>query len=150
MAASTRTIFGLNQLAWRAFLVSLATTALTAVAGTIFDQTRGLLSVVAAAVLILGYFISGAAVEAIALRMADGNGMGLTLISYAVRVAVLGGILWWAMSTPAVSALFANSWVAAGALASLFGWLTGLLIAHSRARVAIYDRPYEAPQGWDQ
>lgn len=137
-------------LARGALLVSGSATILTAILGAVLDGTRGAISVALAAGLVLAYFVSGQLVETITLRMADSNGMTITMASYAVRVALLGVILWWAMSTPAIAGLLSNTWVAAGALVALLGWLTGLMIWHSRARIPIYDKPYEAPAGWDK
>lgn len=117
---------------------------------TVLDQSRGLISVVAAAGLVLAYFISGVLVERIALQRRDGTGMAIMMASYGVRVAVVGAILWWGMSNPVVAERLNPTWVAAGALLTVLAWLAGLVIGHSRARIPVYDRPYEAPAGWDR
>ena len=51
---------------------------------------------------------------------------------------------------PLVASLVSPVWVCAGALAAVVGWLGGLIVRHSRARIAVYDRPYQAPAGWDE
>lgn len=131
---------------------SLAVALVTSVLGvlaTVLDQMRGLISVTAMAALVLGYFVAGLVVERFAMRYPDGTGMTITLASYAVRVALLGVILWWAMATPAIIAQLSPGWLAAGAIGALLAWTGGLMFWHARARIPIYDRPYEAPQGWD-
>ncbi len=139
----------LQELGRGAQLVSLGASIVCAVPATLLDGGRGLLSVAVAAGLVVAYFVSGQLVEGAALQMADRNGMTLMLASYAGRVGLVGLILWWAMSTPLVSGALSSTWVALGSLVALVGWLTGLVIWHSRARIPIYDRPYEAPSGWD-
>lgn len=117
---------------------------------TALDHTRGLTSVSLGAGLVLAYFVAGMLVQRIALGRPDGATMALTMASYAVRVGGLGVILWWSRSTPTVADWLNNVWVAAGALTAVACWLLGLMIWHARARIPIYDRPYQPPPGWDQ
>lgn len=133
----------------QAFLAVGVVTVVLAALAAVVDQTRGLLSVLAMALLVLAYFAAGWAVERVALRYPDSTGMTITLASYAVRVALLGVILWWTMSTPSLVAQLSPVWLAVGAVGALLAWTSGLMWWHSRARIPIYDRPYEAPEGWD-
>ncbi|MPN08840.1 hypothetical protein SDC9_156126 [bioreactor metagenome] len=84
------------------------------------------------------------------MQLANSQGMVLIMSGYLVRVLLLGLILRWALSSPAVASLVSPVWVCAGALAAVVGWLGGLIVRHSRARIAVYDRPYQAPAGWDE
>ena len=133
-----------------AFVVGVGASLLCATAGLLLGGLQGLTSSVLASILVLVFFISGQLVEGVALRMADGTGLTLTLVSYAARVGLFGLILWLAASTPAISGQWSRTWFAAGALTALIGWLTGLVVADSRARVPVYDRSYQAPEGWDR
>lgn len=149
MASKSEVVIKPTGLPREAFLAVGATVTLAAVAATFFDQTRGLISVLASATLVLAYFVGGLLTERIALQYPDSTGITITLASYAVRVGLLGVILWWAMSTPLLSDRLIPLWVAVGALGALLAWTSGLMWWHSRARIPIYDRPYEAPAGWD-
>lgn len=150
MALDARMIAGPGAPSREPLTWSLAATVLCAVVAGILDQSRGLLSVAAAASLVLAYFISGMLAERIAMQRTDGSGMLIVMASYALRVGALGVALWWSMSTPAVAERLNSTWVAVGGLTALATWLAGLVIGHARSRIPIYDRPYEAPEGWDQ
>lgn len=139
-----------RRLGLGALLVSSALVIVCAAIAALVAGSSGLISVILAAGLVLAYFGSGQWVESHTLRLANANGMTITMASYALRVGLLGVILWWAMSNPTISGLLSPNWVAAGALTALVGWLSGLMIAHARSRIPIYDTPYEAPMGWDQ
>lgn len=133
-----------------ALVVGIGATLLCATTGLMLGGLRGSASSLLASILVLAFFVSGQIVESRALRMTDATGLTLTLASYAARVGLFGLALWLAASTPAIAGRWSNTWVAAGALTTLIGWLTGLVVADSRARVPIYDRGYRAPEGWDR
>ena len=132
-----------------ALLASLGAGSLCAIVATFVDQTRGLHSVLAAAGLVVAYFTSGQLLERIAMQLANSQGMILLMSGYLVRVGLIGLALWWAISSQLVATRFSSLWVGAGALSAVAGWLAGLIIAHSRTRIPVYDRPYVAPRGWD-
>lgn len=134
----------------RALVACVGASLVMTVLGGVVDGTRGMISVAGAALLVLAYFVSGQIVERQALQMADATGMTITMAAYAVRIALVGVVLWFSMSNPAVSALLSSTWVAIGALTAVIAWLTGLMISHAKARVPIYDKPYQAPAGWDE
>ena len=83
-----------------AFVVGVGASLLCATAGLLLGGLQGLTSSVLASILVLVFFISGQLVEGVALRMADGTVLTLTLVSYAARVGLFGLILWLAASTP--------------------------------------------------
>lgn len=147
MASGTQTIGspGREVLTW-----SVAVSLICALAAAVVDQMQGLISAGGSAALVLAYFVSGQLVERVALRRADGSGMAIVMASYALRVGALGVVLWWALSTPAVTSYLNPTWVAAGGLTAVVVWLAGLVLGHSRARIPIYDTPYQVPEGWDK
>ncbi|GAA2179522.1 hypothetical protein GCM10009785_06480 [Brooklawnia cerclae] len=124
--------------------------ALAAVVAGFVGGFRGTGSVAIVSVVVLAYFVSGQIVESLALGFADVTGLAIVLASYAVRVGLLGIVLWWAVSHPGLTGWTRPVWVVVGALASVIGWLAGLVTGHARSRVAIYDQPYRAPAGWDE
>ncbi len=150
MPAQTRARTGSSRLAALAGLACLGASAVMIVAGALFDGARGAISVAGASALVLAYFVSGQLIERQALQMADASGMTITMVSYAVRIGLVGSVLWLAMSTPAIAGALSSTWVAIGALVAVLGWLTGLMVGHARSRVPVYDQPYQAPAGWDE
>lgn len=150
MAPPGKVAGGPANLARSALLVGAVASALCAAAGLIFDGVSGSVSALAAAMLVLVFFLTGQVVEGLTLRMADWNGLTITVACFVLRVALFGAALWVITTTPAIGQAWANAWFAAGALASLIGWQAGLVMAHARVRVPVYDRGYQAPAGWDQ
>jgi len=150
VASASTAIDSLGRFTSSALMVSVLAGGLCAVVAALIDQTRGLGSALGAVALVLAYFFSGQLVERIAMQLANSQGMVLIMSGYLVRVLLLGLILRWALSSPAVASLVSPVWVCAGALAAVVGWLGGLIVRHSRARIAVYDRPYQAPAGWDE
>lgn len=121
-----------------------------AAAAFILDQRRGLLSVAGSAGIVLVYFVSGYLIEQLAMALADRQGMAVIMSGYVMRVLVLGLFLHWAMHSEQISSLVLNAWVAAGTVSSVIGWLCGIVLGHSRSRIALYDRAYIAPEGWEK
>ena len=133
-----------------AFVVGVGASLLCATAGLLLGGLQGLTSSVLASILVLVFFISGQLCEGVAQRMARGTGRRPKRVPYSARGVRFDWILWLAASTPAISGQWSRTWFAAGALTALIGWLTGLVVADSRARVPVYDCSYQAPEGWDR
>lgn len=150
MPSQTRALPMTSRLAGGGLIGALGLAGAVTIVAAFVAGGAGVLSAVGAALLVIIYFGAGQLVERFALQLADATGLTITLFGYIVRVVLLGVLLWASMSTPAIRAAMIPTWVAAGAIAAVFGWLTGVLVRHARSRVAIYDRPYEAPQGWDE
>ncbi len=150
MPSLTRSSSATARLANGGFIGALSAAGLAIVAAAILAGRPGVLSAAGAAGLVIIYFGAGQLVERFALRMADATGMTITLLGYVVRVGLLGLLLWASMSIPAIRETMVADWVATGAIAGVLGWLTGLLFAHSRSRVPVYDQPYEPPTGWEE
>ena len=91
------------------------------------------------------FFSIGQAIEIVACELEPVQGMGLALVSYAVRVIGIGVGMWFIMSIPAVDAGLDRAWLMAGVTATTFSWIAGVLIVASRQRVPIYDVEYVAP-----
>jgi len=88
-----------------------------------------------AAVIVVVQFLVGLPVEWWGLRRADLTGMSLVLAAYAVRLALLGGLLWLvlAWNAGAVPVL----WVALGAAVTTFGWIGGMAWNARHGRVLL-------------
>ncbi len=143
----TTHIFG--PLVFSAATGSLVAAALCSVWAALSDQAHGFGSALGAAALVFAYFVSGQLIERVALQLANRQGMILIVSGYIGRVALLGVLLWWALSSSMVGSLVSPLWVGAGALVTVVGWLSGLIVGHSRMRIQVYDRPYVTPEGWD-
>lgn len=91
------------------------------------------------------FFSIGQAIEIIACELEPVQGMGLALISYAVRVIGIGVGMWFIMGLPAVESRLDRAWLMAGVTATTFSWIAGVLIVASRQRVPIYDAEYVVP-----
>lgn len=149
MAPRGRPVEGPMSLARGALIIGGGASAVGGLVGLVFGGVSGAVSALAAAMLVVVFFLSGQVVESLTLRMADWNGLTITVAFFVLRVALFGAALWAAASNPAIADAWSNTWFAAGALAALIGWQTGLVIAHARIRVPIYDHGYQSPQGWD-
>ena len=93
-----------------------------------------------AALLVIAFFASGQAVQMVAGEMADGVAMGLVMVSFLARAALLGLALAFAMQhQDRLDEVFHRGGFMAGALLALTGWLAGILVANARSRVYAYD-----------
>ena len=111
------------------------------IAGSFSGGALAALTAFAATIVVGAFFGVGQLVEAFALRMTDFRGFGLVLLSYTVRIALLGGVLLAMLSRPDLLARLPLDWFAWGAVAAVVGWLGGFLLAHARQRIPIYDEP---------
>lgn len=97
------------------------------------------LSAAVGGVLALAFFTIGQAVQ---VRMADADPRRLlfaSLISYAVRIGALGGLLMVALANRDRLAGLDATAVAAGTIAVVVGWLIGEIRAFSRLRIPVFD-----------
>ncbi len=93
------------------------------------------------------FFSIGQAIEIIACELDPVRGMGIVLVSYAVRVIGIGAGMWFLVNHPAVEPHLDRGWLMVGVSATTFAWIAGVLIVASRQRVPIYDAEYIAPTG---
>lgn len=97
-----------------------------------------LTSVLGFATVVIFYGV-GQWLEAIASDMEPMQGLGLVLVSYAVRVVGIAAGLWAILSLEAVAPHIIDGWLVASMTATVFAWVGGVVLVASRQRVPIYD-----------
>lgn len=91
------------------------------------------------------FFAIGQYIEIIACELEPSQGMGVTLVSYVVRVIGIGVGLYFILENPAVAPHVEPGWLLLSVVATVFAWVGGVIIVASRQRVPIYDAEYVAP-----
>ena len=81
----------------------------------------------------------GQAVEVVACELEPIQGLGVVLVSYAVRVVGIGAGIWFVTSHPQIGPATDGNWLAAAVIATVLAWTTGVVVVASRQRVPIYD-----------
>lgn len=100
---------------------------------------QGAVSAAVAAVIVLLFFVIGHAVQ---LRYASATPQHLliaSLASYGIRVTALGTLLWVALENPELPV--DASAVGLSAIATVFGWVAGEIVAFRRLRIPVFDPP---------
>ena len=115
MAPRGKVTAGPMSLARGGLLVGAGASALCAAIGLIFGGVSGSVSALAAAMLVLVFFLTGQIVEGLTLRMADWNGLTITVECFVLRVGLFCADLWADASTPAITQAWSNVWFAARA-----------------------------------
>ncbi len=110
-----------------------------------FGGASAVLGVALGFAVVVIFFSIGQAIELIACEMDPVQGMGLALVSYAVRVIGIGVGMWFLVGHPAVEPNLDRNWLMVGVTATTFAWIAGVLVVASRQRVPIYDAEYVAP-----
>lgn len=110
------------------------------------DGADGALTVVLGFAAVVIFFVIGQFIEIIACEMDPIRGMGLVLVSYALRVAGVTAGLWFVFSMPALEGRILDGWLLLSMTATVFSWVTGVVLVASRQRVPIYDAEYVAPE----
>ncbi len=110
------------------------------------DGADGALTVVLGFAAVVIFFSIGQAIEVIACELEPIQGMALVLVSYAVRVIGVAAGLWFILTLPAVAPRIIDGWLLLAVTATVFSWITGVVLVASRQRVPIYDTEYEPPQ----
>ena len=85
------------------------------------------------------FYAVGQALEVVATEMEPTQGLGLVLLSYAVRVVGIAAGLWGILSLEQVAPRISDGWLVASVTATVLGWVTGVVVVASRQRVPIYD-----------
>lgn len=98
-----------------------------------------------AAVLI--FYSIGQALEVVACELEPMQGLGLVLVSYAVRVIGIAAGLWVILAMPAVAPHVVGGWLVAGVAGTVIAWVSGVVLVASRQRVPVYDTEYVPPPG---
>ena len=81
----------------------------------------------------------GQAIEVVACELEPVQGLGMVLVSYAVRVVGVGAGIWFVTSHPQLGPATDRNWLAAAVIATVLAWTTGVVVVASRQRVPIYD-----------
>ena len=139
-ARATRLFVG-GLIGWHGGLV------LAAIAGVIISGTVGLFSSLIGAALAVAYYAIGQGVQ---MQYADAPPKTLraaSILSYVVRVTLLGALLYASSMWPALMAALDTRGLFAGVVLGVVGWLTGLVVMFRTLRVPVFDPP--DPSGYD-
>nr|WP_076388172.1 hypothetical protein [Vaginimicrobium propionicum] len=129
----------LKNMSLLALFTALGAGLVACIVGFIMANAAGFLACLFAAGTVISFFVSGQLLQGYAMRLENlGLGMTIILCGMAIRVSLLGLIFWALAHWSALG----HMWLVVGALVVLVGWLAGLLIGHSRARIPAYDTPY--------
>ncbi|HMR48275.1 MAG TPA: hypothetical protein PKE40_14625 [Arachnia sp.] len=91
------------------------------------------------------FYAIGQALEVVASELEPMQGMALVLISYAVRVIGIAAGLWFLLRLPSVAPRIVDGWLLLSVVATVLGWVTGVVLVASRQRVPVYDEEYQPP-----
>lgn len=92
------------------------------------------------------FYSIGQALEVVACELEPMQGLGLVLVSYAVRVIGIAAGLWAILSHPAVAPHVLGGWLVLSVAATVIAWVTGVVLVASRQRVPVYDTEYDPPR----
>lgn len=106
---------------------------------------RAAASAAIAAVVTIAFFAIGQGVQVIYANADPRRVLVAALLSYFLRVGVLGSLLAIAMRSARVAAALSPEAIFAGAVVTLLGWLTVELVAWKRLRIPVYDTEYDGP-----
>ena len=95
------------------------------------------------------FYSIGQSLEVVACELPDMQGMGLVLVSYAVRVVGIAAGLWAILSLPAMEGPVQDGWLLLSVAGTVIGWVTGVVLVASRQRVPVYDTEYQPPPSHD-
>ncbi len=94
---------------------------------------------------VLIFYSIGQALEVVASELEPMQGLGLVLVSYAVRVIGIAAGLWAILSHPSVAPHIRDGWLVLSVAGTVIAWVTGVVFVASRQRVPVYDTEYEPP-----
>lgn len=110
------------------------------------DGMDAVLTVVLGFAAVVIFYSIGQYIEIIACELEPVQGMGLVLISYAVRVVGITAGLWFILTRPELEGRISDGWLLLSMTATVFAWVGGVVLVASRQRVPIYDADYIAPE----
>ena len=99
----------------------------------------GLANAAAGGALVLLFFGAGQGVHLLASEVEARAGFGLTLMSFLVRAALLGGALLAVQRSPRLAEAFSPVPFCWGVGLVLTAWLAGMFWAHAHLRIPVYD-----------
>lgn len=91
------------------------------------------------------FYSVGQAIEVVASEMEPMQGMGLVLVSYAVRVIGIAAGLWTLLALPQVAPHVVDGWLLLSVVGTVLAWVTGVVVVAARQRVPVYDHEYRPP-----
>lgn len=105
----------------------------------------GITAVLGFAAVVIFYSI-GQALEVVASELEPMQGLGLVLVSYAVRTIGIAAGLWTLLELPQVVPHIRDGWLLLSVVVTVIAWVSGVVLVASRQRVPIYDREYLPPE----
>ncbi|MEL4506195.1 hypothetical protein AAEX63_05570 [Luteococcus sp. H138] len=116
---------------------------LSGLAGWFLAGSAGLLSGLLGAVAVVAFLGGGTPVQLAAMGQGSQQAVGLVLISYVSRVAMLGLVL-LALGPGRSHWSPDSNCLAVGVVLTTIAWIAGLIVTHARSRIPIYDTDYSA------
>lgn len=116
------------------------------VAAYCFDGADAALTAALGFATVVLFYAIGQAIEVVACELAPIQGMGLVLVSYAVRVIGIAAGLWGVLSLPPVAEKVSEGWLLLSVTGTVLAWVTGVVLVAARQRVPVYDHAYEPPK----
>ena len=95
------------------------------------------------------FYSIGQALEVVASELDPVQGLGLVLVSYAVRIVGIAAGLWGILGHPAVAPHVADVWLLLSVAGTVLAWVTGVVFVASRQHVPVYDTEYVPPASSD-
>ncbi|RRD47883.1 hypothetical protein [Tessaracoccus sp. OH4464_COT-324] len=118
--------------------------AIVSLGAYLFGGADGLLTALLGFASVVVFYSVGQWLEVIATELEPMQGLGLVLVSYAVRVVGIAAALWALLSLEQVAPHVVDGWLVASVVATVLAWVTGVVVVASRQRVPIYDVEYQA------
>ena len=91
------------------------------------------------------FYSLGQAIEVVASELEPFQGLGLVMVSYAVRVVGIAAGLWGLLGLPSIRPLVSEGWLLLSVTGTVLAWVFGVVFVASRQHVPVYDREYEPP-----
>ncbi len=119
--------------------------ALIIVAAWVLDGPKATFTAALGFASVVIFYCVGQAIEVVASEMEPMQGMGLVLVSYAVRVIGIAAGLWTLLSLPQVAPHVVDGWLLLSVVGTVMAWVTGVVVVAARQRVPVYDHEYRPP-----
>lgn len=92
------------------------------------------------------FYSIGQALEVVASELEPFQGLGLVMVSYAVRVIGIAAGLWGVLNLDAVAPHVRDGWLLLSVAGTVLAWVSGVVVIASRQRVPVYDTEYTPPR----
>lgn len=91
------------------------------------------------------FYAIGQMLEVVASELEPTQGLGLVLVSYAVRVIGIAAGLWFILGHPSVAPHVSDGWLVLSVAGTVIAWVSGVVFVASRQHVPVFDTEYEPP-----